>query len=287
MTIWELDFYSRPLIDENQKKVWEVLICESPLNTKVDPDSLFKYAQFCSSKTVNSLWLGEAIDSAIAKSGQTPKKIRFFRRQMNNMITKACEDLGIPAAPSRHTYVLNQWLEERVQDFYPQQPGYDENAAKSASVQYVDSTAVPLPAAMQGHRGDKWALVSLEATAFEEMSEWDISFSEAFPLSIAEITPDTRIPGLIIFSPRSIPLAAWISGLELAFMEFIEAPLSQIVLETDFSDRWILANINDPQTLAEAKGFQEAKSAANGVHFLAIQSNSESESFAGFWLLKG
>jgi hypothetical protein len=28
-TIWELDFYSRPLRDEEGKKVWEVVICQT------------------------------------------------------------------------------------------------------------------------------------------------------------------------------------------------------------------------------------------------------------------
>ncbi|MFN7860657.1 MAG: Tab2/Atab2 family RNA-binding protein, partial [Pseudanabaena sp.] len=26
--IWELDFYSRPLLDANNKKIWELLICD-------------------------------------------------------------------------------------------------------------------------------------------------------------------------------------------------------------------------------------------------------------------
>ncbi|MDJ0547491.1 MAG: Tab2/Atab2 family RNA-binding protein, partial [Microcystis sp. M53601_WE4] len=39
-------------------------------------------------------------------------------------------------------------------------------------------------------------------------------------------------------------------------------------------------------TLNEAKNFEEAKQKANNLHFLAIQSNPESESFAGFWLLQ-
>ncbi len=98
-TVWELDFYSRPILDERQKKVWEVLICESPLSIARSPDELFRYSQFCPSTTVNSLWLKEAIEKAIAESGEMPQKIRFFRRQMGNMITKACEDLGIPPLP--------------------------------------------------------------------------------------------------------------------------------------------------------------------------------------------
>ena len=60
-SIWELDFYSRPILDENQKKLWEVLICESPTDVAQSPDNLFKYSEFCTNKAVNSTWLREAI----------------------------------------------------------------------------------------------------------------------------------------------------------------------------------------------------------------------------------
>jgi RNA-binding protein Tab2/Atab2 len=286
-TIWELDFYSRPVLDENQKKLWEVLICESPVGIERSPDSLFRYSQFCSNTTVNSLWLKEAIEDAIASAPEAPRNIRFFRRQMNNMIVKACEDAGVAATPSRRTYALNQWIAQRLSDFYPQQEGYDPAAAKSASVSYPSLDALPLPDAVRGDRGDKWAFVSLEASAFEEMKEWDISFGEAFPLALAGISSEkVQIPGLIIFSSRSLPLAGWMSGLELAYLKFDGNPQPKVCLETGASDRWILARANDPKTLAEAKGFEEAKKQAQKVHFLAIQANPESESFAGFWLLK-
>lgn len=286
MTIWELDFYSRPVLDENQKKLWEVLICETPTQINQKADSLFYYSQFCSNQTVNSLWLKEALEKAIAESGVTPKKIRFFRRQMNNMITKACEDLGIPAAPSRRTYTLNQWLEKRLETFYPQQEGYDEAAAKSTSVQYPDLNAIPLPDAVRGDRGDRWSFVSLEAEAFTEMNEWDIAFGEAFPLSLMGVTPEMRIPGLIIFSPRALPLAAWMSGLEMGYLKIEMGERPFVRLETNVSDSWILANLTDKQTIAEAQGFETAKQKARNVHFLAVQSQPESESFAGFWLLQ-
>jgi hypothetical protein len=284
-TIWELDFYSRPILDEQGKKLWEVLICETPIGSDRSPDSWFKYSQFCANKTVNSLWLREAIEKALSEVPEAPKKIRFFRRQMNNMITKACEDLGIPAAPSRRTYALNQWIEERMAEFYPNQPGY-ETAAQSASVQYPLLNAIPLPDAVRGDRGDKWAFVSLEASAFEEMNEWDIAFGEAFPLAIAGVTPEKKIPGFMIFSSRALPLAGWMSGLEMAFLKFEDGSRPIVRLETGVSDSWILANVTDRQTLAEAKEFEETKKKAQQVHFLAIQSSPDSESFAGFWLLK-
>ena len=44
--VWELDFCSRPILDERGKKVWEVLIC--------DPERNFQYAQFFPNNKINS-----------------------------------------------------------------------------------------------------------------------------------------------------------------------------------------------------------------------------------------
>lgn len=281
--VWELDFYSRPILDENQKKVWEVLLCESPLDTRQSTEELFRYASWCPNQQVNSIWLQSAIADAIAQSQQPPEKIRFFRRQMSNMIVKACEDLGIPAQASRRTYTIDRWLQQRAKDFYPNQPGYQLSAEASSFVRYEPEKPQALPDALEGQ---KWAFVSLEAAAFEEMDEWDIAFGEVFPLSLMELAPDTRIPGIIIFSSRATPVAAWMSGLELAFVRFESEPVARLLLETGESDSWILANIKDAQTLNEARGFESAKEKAQRLHFLAVQSSPTSEAFAGFWLLQ-
>lgn len=284
--IWELDFYSRPLLDESKKKVWEVLICESPLQIDSTPETLYRYTQFCSSSTVNSGWLAEAIQKAITQSGESPQKIRFFRRQMKNMITKACEDIGITATLSRRTYALNNWLNERMNNFYPQQQGYDAQSSAGDSVQFPESNAIALPDAIRGDKGDKWAVVSLQASQFAEMKEWEIGFGEAFPLEMMKVTPEMQIPGLIVFSNRALPLAGWMSGLEMGYITFEEKPLPILRLETGMSDSWVLASVNNAQTLTEAKNFEQAKQKSCGVHFLAVQNNPNSEAFAGFWLLK-
>jgi hypothetical protein len=280
-SIWELDFYSRPILDENQKKVWEVLVCESPLDTRTNPDLLFRYAQFCPSTQVNSVWLRTALQEAITKAGTAPVKLRFFRSQMNNMITKACQDLGIPAQPSRRTLALLQWLQQRMEEVYPQQPGYQPGV--NPSVRMELPTPQRLPDALAGQQ---WAFVNLEASALVEMHEWDIAFGEAFPLQLGGILPETQVPGLAIFSVRALPLAGWISGLELAYLKVDSSSVARLLLETGATDSWILASLNKPQTLAEAKAFETAKQKANGVHFLAIQSSPQAESFAGFWLLR-
>ena len=285
-TVWELDFYSRPVLDENGKKLWEVLICESPNSIERSPDSLFKYARYCSNTSVNSLWLKEAIEQAIAEASTAPKKIRFFRRQMNNMIVKACEDAGVTPLPSRRTYALKSWIEERNRDVYPQEEGFDLKTANAASVQYPPLNAIPLPDAVKGDRGDKWIFVSLAAADFDEMKDWDIGFEESFALSLLDIKPDTAIPGLIIYSPRATPLAAWMSGLEMGYLQLEKSARPQLRLETGLSDSWTLVNLTNKETVKQAEDFESAKQKANGVHFLAVQSSPDSESFAGFWLLK-
>ena len=132
-------------------------------------DNLFKYSKFCPNQQVNSIWLHEALAEAmvatrtavgIAQSQQRPQKIRFFRRQMSNMITKACQELDIPAQASRRTYTLEKWLQQRMKDFYPHQPGYQADAAASAFVRYQSQTPQLLPDALQY---EQWAFVSLAA----------------------------------------------------------------------------------------------------------------------------
>lgn len=285
-TVWELDFYSRPILDEQGKKLWEVLICESSTSIERSPATLFKYAEYCPSTSVNSLWLREAIEKAIAEAATTPKKIRFFRRQMNNMIVKACEDAGISPVPSRRTYALNQWLAQRLVDVYPQAEGFDLKTANATSVQYPPLNAIPLPDAVKGDRGDKWTFVSLSAADFDDMQDWEIAFQESFALSLLDIKAETAIPGLIIYSPRATPLAAWMSGLEMGYLQLEKSVRPQLRLETGLSDSWTLINLTNQEIVKQAEDFENAKQKANGVHFLAVQSSPNVESFAGFWLLK-
>ncbi|MBW4667241.1 MAG: Tab2/Atab2 family RNA-binding protein [Cyanomargarita calcarea GSE-NOS-MK-12-04C] len=281
MAIWELDFYSRPILDENQKKVWEVLVCETPLDTRTKTDALFRYTQYCPSTQVNSGWLRTALQEAVNQAGEAPIKIRFFRRQMNNMITKACQDLGIPAQPSRRTLILTQWLLSRMQEVYPKEPGYQEGT--NPSVRLDAPLPQRLPDALEGQQ---WAFVTLNGADFADMPEWEVGFGEGFPLSMAQVNPETRIPGVLIFSPRALPLAGWMSGLELAYLKFDDNPQgARMLLETGATESWILDNIKSPQINAEAKGFESAKQKANGVHFIGVQSDPQSQSFAGFWLL--
>ncbi len=284
-TTWELDFYSRPILDDSGKKIWEMVVCESSQDVRADFGSLFQYHQRCPSTQVNSIWLQEAIKQAIAQAPTPPDRIRFFRRQMNNMITRACEELGLDAKPSRRTYTLNQLLQQRLQEVYPKLEGFQPGQVNPVAsvVSYQVSPPLPLPDAL---RGDRWALVSLEVSAFDDMPDWAIDFRDAFPLSLLNLDLTTPIPGIIIFSSRALPLAGWLSGIEIAFLKYAPGKPAQLVLETGADDRWTLATFTDPKICQEAERFEAAKQQAQQVHFLAVQSDPNVEAFAGFWLLQ-
>ncbi len=281
---WELDFYSRPVFDERDKKLWEILICESATDIQARPETLFRYSQFCSNTEVNSVRLRNAIAEAIARGAQPPDRIRFFRRQMANMITKACEDIGISAYASRRTLAMDQWIRQRMDEVYPALPNYKPSS--NPSVAMLSNPPQALPDALVG---DQWMFVTLDAAAFADMPEWEIGFGEAFSLEMMGLSPDVRVPGVIIFSSRSNAIAAWMSGLELAFLRVEHADDStpaRLILETGASDAWVLANLPTAALQAEGHRFAAAKQAAEEVHFVAVQATPQSESFAGFWLLK-
>lgn len=279
--VWEIDFYSRPILDERQKKIWELLVC--------DTQRSFEYTQQCSGAEANARWLQSALEVAMQEWRQSqglseqeqPEKIRFFRRQMSNIITRACKSLSIPAQASRRTFAIYQWLQERQLNVYPQHPTYQPLMAPPA--QFDPVTAQPLPEALVG---EGWSIATLPLGAFAEMPEWEIGFSDPFPLELLTLTPETVIPGVLIFSERALPLAGWISGLELACLKYEATPTPQLLLETGLVDRWIVANLQDPQLISEVEAFERTKQAAQQVHFLAVQSSPEAEDFAGFWLLQ-
>ncbi len=278
-SVWELDFYSRPILDDNQKKRWEVLICDGAQS--IADGSSLRYSKFLSNQQVNSIELKDALQEAIDQAGESPLRIRFFRYQMQNMIKRACDELGLPARLSRRTLTLQSWLDDRQKNFYPEQPGYQ--AGKSTSTLQPMEIARPLPDALMGQR---WAMVSLPAKSLADMPEWDIGFGEAFPLELAGLSPDTLVPGILIFSERALPLAGWMSGLELAYLDVQIGQISQLLLETGSNDTWIMAGLNRPELKQEAERFMAAKEQANQVHFVAVQDDPDSESFAGFWLMQ-
>ncbi|MEM7556115.1 MAG: Tab2 family RNA-binding protein, partial [Cyanobacteria bacterium P01_A01_bin.84] len=73
---------------------------------------------------------------------------------------------------------------------------------------------------------------------------------------------------------------------EMGYLQLENKARPQLRLETGLSDSWTLINLTNKEVVKQAEDFEAAKQKANGVHFLAVQSDPDSEAFAGFWLLK-
>jgi hypothetical protein len=60
----------------------------------------------------------------------------------------------------------------------------------------------------------------------------------------------------------------------------------RVILETGIGDAWVLSTLPNAAQKAEGQTFEAQKQGAQGVHFLAVQTNPDEERFAGFWLMR-
>jgi len=278
-TEWELDCYSRPVIVQG-KKLWEVLITDST--------GSFRLCEPLPSNKVNSRELRRVIEDAIEDAEVKPSIIRFFRGAMFNMINIALSEVDAIARPSRCTFTLSQWLEERNSKIYPSMEGYRATMASSpARASFLDvRTPIKLPDAL---RGEKYAFVSLPLAEFKKgggitrdnvgvgrLCPVDGEFGERFPA-------DSFVQGIAIFTSRAEALASWVAGTELAGFR-ADLRKRRLVMETDIENEYLMAKLNDFQR-EEAAAFEEGKDSLGGLHFVSVQVDDDSDP-TGFWLLR-
>ena len=277
---WEIDFYSRPIIENDGKKRWELLI-SSTNNFK--ETKTFRWEKICPASCVNSIWLKEALLEAIKSANEqgwdSPSLLRCWRSSMKTMIKRAADQIGIDLISSRRTYSLLEWLMERERDFYPQQNGYaGVNLAPPSNP--IKNQPIPLPEEV---RGDSWSFATLSINTLRESDEWPIEFSNLIPIK-ESIDKNFSVPGIRLFSPkRSLALAAWLGGLEPAKL-VIEG--TQIILEAGLADRWLVTDIKEEAKNAIEKNFISTKQKADGLQFISIQKSSEQIYLDGFWMLR-
>ena len=282
---WELDYYSRPILESDGKKRWELLICSTPEVGAGDDGTShqFRWVQTCPATSVNSIWLKEALEQALcAAEGQgfaPPRRLRCWRASMRTMVQRAAEGLGMELVSSRRTYALVNWLQERERSVYPHEPGYMAGPL-APPPQPLRPIAVPLPEAA---RGESWAWASLPLEALAGAGEWDLGFAGLVPLP-SGLEAEVPVPGIRLFSPsRALALAGWLAGLEPVRLEINGL---QLVLEAGMEDRWLLTNLDQAEAEAAARAFAAARTQAGGLQFMAVQANEADQRFEGFWLLR-
>lgn len=278
ITEWELDFCSRPILDIRGKKIWELVVCDSSLS--------LQYTKYFPNNVINSITLKEALLSVSADLGvPMPEKVRFFRSQMQTIITKACKELSIKPIPSKRCLSLLLWLEERYETIYMRHPGFQKGSNPLLALD--NPFAMELP---ENLFGEKWAFVQLPFSAVKEeiaSLETRLIFGAGLDLDLLGIEVDdkTLIPGLAVSSSRAKPLAAWMNGLEVCSIE-ADTARGSLVLSVGISTRYVYATYKKtPVTTSEAEAWEAAKKACGGLHFLAVQDDLNSDDCVGFWLL--
>ena len=265
-------------LDERGKKIWELLIC--------DPERNFEFAQYFPNNKINSGELKRAMEQVLSQPGAVrPEKVRFFRGQMQTIITRALNELDVTPTPSRRCFALTAWLEDRIENVYKVHPGFSDKASTLFTLDLGAPNELP-----DALRGEAWSFVQLPLGALRgELAEVEAGRAFGSTLDIErlglEVNDDTLIPGVAVYSRRANPMAAWTNGLELAAV-VADIDRAFLILETGVNERWRYgAYRRTLETTAEAQAWEDAKIATKGLHFLAVMESEEAEDTSGLWLL--
>ena len=278
---WELDFYSRPIIEKNGKKRWELIITSTKTFNIKDT---FYWNKICPANEVNSLWLTksliEAIQDAALKGWAKPLKVRFWRSSMKSIIKKSLEKLGIEALVSRRTYGLFDRIKYLEKEVYPKEEGYVNGILAPAFSSQIINNAKPLPEAV---RGESLTISEITISELRTSPNWPIEFGDIFPIE-SFLDSNSLIPGLRLFSEnRALALAAWFSSLEPVKLQVDK---NQLILEASEDDKWLVTDFPTKEAKELKNKFKYSKVNSLGYQFISIQSTPFVEEFSGFWILR-
>ena len=278
---WELDFYSRPIIEKNGKKRWELIISSTK---SFESPEIFYWNKICPASKVNSIWLTSALKEAIIEAEQKgwrkPEKVRFWRSSMKSIIKKSLENLELESLVSRRTYTLFERLNYLENDIYPKEKGFVKGVLAPNFTAQIANEPKPLPEAV---RGDSLTFSEISIRDLRAAESWPIEFGDIFPVE-EHIKDDHLIPGLRLFSKnRAIALAAWFSSLEPVKLLIDK---DRLILEALENDKWLVTDLPPNEAQELHKKFTTSKLNSSGYQFISIQTTPYIEKFAGFWMLK-
>lgn len=276
MTVWQADFYKRPLRNPKGEILWELFICQIPEE--------IIYQSFSPLSEVNVEWLVSHLEIAIAQTG-LPEAIQVFRPQSLTLFASAGQKLGIKVEATRRTSVLKQKLQERALQY----PQYNNYTGENYHPIALDKPP-PLPLS-ENIWGDAWRFAAIGAGDIEaafgdrpipifQMPEEFLPINLSLPSTIA-------IPGVVIDGgKKSMALARWLAEVQPVALNYIPGAPDGLILEAGLVDRWVVATFEDPEVAAAGRIYQERQEFSQGLHFLLVQPDDSGMTYTGFWLLK-
>jgi hypothetical protein len=161
---------------------------------------------------------------------------------------------------------------------------YKASMVGSGSPSFLDvRTPVKLPDAL---RGEQYAFVALPLAEFlpgGDITSENIGVGKLCPIDATDLPADAFVQGVVILTQRPAALASWLAGTEVVGLK-ADLRKRQLIMETDIDTQYLVARLNDVQR-SEAAAFEEGKDSLNGLHFISVQQDEESDP-AGFWLLR-
>lgn len=276
MSLWQADFYRRPLQDEAGEPLWEFVVCSD--------DRQFAAYAFCPQSQANSTWLGQQLQTLLTKE-TTPTAIQVFRPQSVSLLQAACQPLGILVEPTRRTPALKQLLQERAEAYRT----FSNFTGQPYDPVTLDRPApLPLPEKLWG---EQWRFAAIAAQdvgpIFQHRPIPIRDLPEALlPMSL-QLPSTASIPGVIIDGGRqAMTLARWLQRAKPVALQYIPGQPDGLILEAGLVERWVLTTFTDPEVIKAAQTFQERLQLAKGLHFLLVQPDDSGMTYTGFWLLR-
>lgn len=276
MTVWQADFYRRPLRDAAGHPLWELVVCDS--------GGTFYANAFCPQPDANAAWLSQQLQG-IGRDRPLPQTIQVFRPQSVSLLQAACQPLGIAVEPTRRTPALKQRLIEQSAE-YRQMENYTGQPYNPVDLEKPPPVPVP-----ENLWGEQWRFAAIAA------NELVLAFADK-PIPIVEMPdallpvnlnlPSTRlIPGVVIYGGRqSMRLARWLHETRPVSLNYIPGDPDGLILEAGLVDRYVVATFDDPDVVAAATTFQQRQQDSRGLHFLLVQPDDSGVTYSGLWLLQ-
>jgi RNA-binding protein Tab2/Atab2 len=274
-TVWEVDFYKRPVCDRDGTPLWELCV--------VIPDRNFQTNAWCVQTEANSAWIA----ARLTEIGPPPEALYVFRPESLSLIKTAGHAIGTTTIATRRTIALKRYLQSRTND-YIRIAGFNPDLART-----YDPLAVGRPAPVpldDGLHGDQWRFASLTPRDLDALLDRPLRFKSApaslHPLSLG-LASTTPIPGVVFDAGRrSLHLARWIDRQIPVAIDYIPGQPDGLVLEVGLADRWIMATFDDPEVTAAGQLYRERRDTAGGLHFLLIRPDDSDMTYTGLWLLQ-
>jgi hypothetical protein len=277
MTVWQADFYRRPLRDAAGNALWELVIC--------DPAGTFTAFALCPQPDANSIWLAEQLKRIGGDRSPLPNQIQIFRPQIVSLVEAACQPLGIEVQATRHTPALKRLLQDRTA-YYRTLENYTHQSYEPIKLE--QPPPLPLP---ENLWGEQWRFAAIAASdlvpvfanrpiPIREMPE------DMLPVNL-NLPSTTPIPGVVIDGGRqSMRLARWLQQANPVCLNYIPGDPDGLILEAGLVDRWVVATFTDADVIAAAKTFRDRQQVSQGLHFLLVQPDDSGMTYSGFWLLQ-